>query len=81
MYTGHPPLRHVRTPPLDRWNLASFARFLEVAALMNGQVVNVAGIARDAAVARPTVQHRFSRSLNRHGRIRILAGVVTGSGG
>lgn len=37
-------------------NLESFARFLEVAALMNGQVVNVAGIARDAAVARPTVQ-------------------------
>ena len=35
-------------------NLASFARFLEVAALVNAQVVNVAGIARDAAVARPT---------------------------
>jgi predicted AAA+ superfamily ATPase len=37
-------------------NLESFARFLEVAALMNGQIVNVAGLARDAAVARPTVQ-------------------------
>ena len=41
-------------------NLESFARFLEVAALMNGQVLNVAGIARDAAVARPTVQGYFA---------------------
>lgn len=41
-------------------NLESFARFLEVAAIMNGQVVNVAGIARDAAVARPTVQGYFA---------------------
>ena len=41
-------------------NLDSFARFLEVAALVNGQVVNVAGIARDAAVARPTVQGYFA---------------------
>lgn len=39
--------------------LDSFARFLQVAALMNGQVVNVAGISRDAAVARPTVQGYF----------------------
>ncbi len=39
--------------------LESFTRFLEVAALMNAQVTNVAGIARDAAVARPTVQGYF----------------------
>jgi predicted AAA+ superfamily ATPase len=39
--------------------LDSFARFLHVAALMNGQIVNVAGLARDAAVARPTVQGYF----------------------
>jgi predicted AAA+ superfamily ATPase len=39
--------------------LDSFTRFLEVAALMNAQVTNVAGIARDAAVARPTVQGYF----------------------
>lgn len=39
--------------------LDSFARFLQVAAMMNGQIVNVAGIARDAAVARPTVQGYF----------------------
>ena len=42
--------------------LDSFARFLQVAALMNGQVANVAGIARDAAVARPTVQGYFDIS-------------------
>jgi predicted AAA+ superfamily ATPase len=40
-------------------NLDSFARFLEIAAIMNGQTVNAAGIARDAAVARPTVQRFF----------------------
>jgi uncharacterized protein len=40
-------------------NLSSFARFLEVAALMNGQVTNVSAIARDAGVARPTVQGYF----------------------
>ncbi|MCX8091939.1 MAG: DUF4143 domain-containing protein [Verrucomicrobiae bacterium] len=39
--------------------LDSFARFLQITALMNGQIVNVAGIARDAAVARPTVQGYF----------------------
>ena len=39
--------------------LDAFARFLQVAALMNGQVTNVAGLARDAAVARPTVQGYF----------------------
>jgi uncharacterized protein len=39
--------------------LDSFARFLQVSALMNGQVVNVSGVARDAAVARPTVQGYF----------------------
>jgi predicted AAA+ superfamily ATPase len=41
-------------------NLDSFARFLETAALMNGQVANVASLARDAAVARPTVQGYFA---------------------
>lgn len=41
-------------------NLESFARFLEIAALMNGQVLNVAGVSRDAAVARPTVQGYFA---------------------
>ncbi len=39
--------------------LDAFARFLEVASLANGQVTNMAGIARDAAIARPTVQGYF----------------------
>ena len=37
-------------------NLPAFARFLPVAALMNGQAINVSAIARDAGVARTTVQ-------------------------
>ena len=41
-------------------DLGSFDRFLEAAAIMNGQVVNTAGIARDAGAARPTVQRFFS---------------------
>lgn len=40
-------------------NLESFSRFLDVAALMNGQIVNVARISRDAGVPRPTVQRYF----------------------
>lgn len=50
--------QEVRAEALVR-NLAGFTRFLEVAALANGQVTNVAGLARDAAVARPTVQGHF----------------------
>jgi predicted AAA+ superfamily ATPase len=40
-------------------DLGSFHRFLKVAALMHGQVVNQAAISRDAAVARTTVQRFF----------------------
>ena len=40
-------------------DLGSFHRFLKVAALMHGQVVNQAAISRDAAVARATVQRFF----------------------
>ena len=36
-------------------NLPGFARFLPIAALYHGQVINVAGIARDAGVARTTI--------------------------
>ncbi len=39
--------------------IGGFARFLEVAARMNGQVVNASGVARDAGVARQTVQDYF----------------------
>jgi len=41
-------------------DIGSFDRFLEVAAIMNGQVINTSSIARDAGVARPTVQRYFS---------------------
>jgi predicted AAA+ superfamily ATPase len=39
--------------------LDSFTRFLVTAGLANAQVTNVAGLARDAAVARPTVNGYF----------------------
>lgn len=45
----------IRAEALVR-NLPGFARFLPVAALCNGNVINVTGIARDAGVARTTVQ-------------------------
>lgn len=37
-------------------NLGGFVRFLPIAALMHGQELNVSGIARDAGVARSTVE-------------------------
>ena len=40
-------------------DLGSFHRFLRVAAIMHGQIVNHASIARDAGVARTTVQRYF----------------------
>ncbi len=45
----------IRAEGLAR-NLPGFARFLPVAALYHGQVVNISGIARDCGVARATVQ-------------------------
>ncbi len=45
----------IRTEALVR-NLPGFVRFLPIAALFHGQVINVSGIARDAGVARTTVQ-------------------------
>jgi predicted AAA+ superfamily ATPase len=40
-------------------DLDPFSRFLDVAALANGQVTNASSLARDAGVARPTVQGYF----------------------
>ena len=40
-------------------NLHSFSRFLEAVALTHGQIVNVSGLARNASVARTTVQGYF----------------------
>ncbi|MGZ3742438.1 MAG: ATP-binding protein [Pseudobdellovibrionaceae bacterium] len=37
-----------------------FVRFLEVAALLNGQVVNLSNVAKEAAVPRPSVDGYFS---------------------
>ncbi len=45
----------VRAEGLVR-NLPGFARFLPIAALHHGQVVNISGITRDCGVARTTVQ-------------------------
>lgn len=40
-------------------NIGGFVRFLEVAALHNGQLMNTTNISRDAAVGRTTVQNYF----------------------
>lgn len=37
-------------------NLPGFARFMQIAAIFNGQVINVSGLARDAGVANTTVE-------------------------
>jgi uncharacterized protein len=50
--------QEIRAEALVR-NLESFTRFLEIAALANGQVTSVAALARDSAVTRPTVQGYF----------------------
>lgn len=45
----------IRSEALVR-NLPGFLRFLPLAALFHGQVINVAGLARDSATARTTVE-------------------------
>lgn len=50
--------QEIRAEALVR-SLETFFRFLEIAALANSQVTNVASLARDAAVSRPTVQGYF----------------------
>jgi predicted AAA+ superfamily ATPase len=50
--------QEIRAEALVR-SLESFTRFLEVASLANAQVTNVSALARDAAVARPTIQSYF----------------------
>lgn len=50
--------QEIRAEALTR-NLGAFARFLEVAARQNGQTTNATSIARDAGVARATVQNHF----------------------
>ena len=48
----------IREEALTR-NFGNFTRFLEIAARQNGQLTNTASIARDAGVARQTVQGYF----------------------
>lgn len=50
--------QEIRAEALVR-NLESFNRFLEVAAIANGQVTNIASLARDSGIARPTAQGYF----------------------
>lgn len=45
----------IRAEALVR-NLPGFLRFLPIAALFHGQVINISGLARDAATARTTVE-------------------------
>jgi predicted AAA+ superfamily ATPase len=40
-------------------NIPSFSRFLEVAAISNGQIINYTNIARECAIASPTVKEYF----------------------
>ena len=54
-YVRHYLREEIRAEGLVR-NLPGFARFLPVAALYHGQVINISGIARDCGVARTTVQ-------------------------
>lgn len=50
--------QEVRAEALTR-NVGAFARFLEIAALQNGQPANATNIARDAGVHRRTVESHF----------------------
>ncbi len=58
-YTGAYLQQEVAAEGLTR-NIPAFSRFLEVAALCNGQILNYTKIANDAQVARTTVQEYFS---------------------
>jgi len=57
-YTATYLNEEIRMEALTR-NVGAFSRFLEIAARQNGQVTNISNIARDAAIARTTVQNYF----------------------
>lgn len=57
-YVGTYLREEIKEEALTR-NVQAFSRFLEVAGLMNGQVTNLANIARDAGVPRQTVSTYF----------------------
>lgn len=57
-YVGTYLREEIKEEALTR-NVQAFSRFLEVAALMNGQVTNLSNIARDTGVPRQTVTTYF----------------------
>jgi len=57
-YVGTYLREEIKEEALTR-HVQSFARFLEIAALMNGQVTNLSNISRDAIVPRATVTTYF----------------------
>lgn len=57
-YVGTYLREEIKEEALTR-NVQSFSRFLEVAALANGQVTNLSNLARDAAIPRSTVSSYF----------------------
>ncbi len=57
-YTGDYLTQEIAAEGLTR-NIPAFSRFLEVAALCNGQLINYSQIANDAQVAKSTVQEYF----------------------
>ena len=58
-YIGDYLQEEIRAEALTR-NLNSFSRFLEIAALTNGEIVNYNNIATDAGVSAPTIKEYFS---------------------
>jgi predicted AAA+ superfamily ATPase len=58
-YAGEYLKEEIAAEGLTR-NVPAFSRFLEVAALSNGQIINFQTISSDAAVPRTTVQEYFS---------------------
>lgn len=58
-YIGDYLQEEIRAEALIR-NLASFTRFLEVAALTSGEMVNYLNIATDCGVSAPTIKEYFS---------------------
>lgn len=57
-YVGTYLREEIKEEALAR-NVQAFGRFLEIAALMNGQVTNLSNLARDAGIPRPTVSTYF----------------------
>lgn len=57
-YVGTYLREEIRQEALVR-DLGSFTRFLRIAALMNAQVVSLAGVSRDCGVARTTAERYF----------------------